>query len=226
MLYGDVAGRHFAVVDAKKFQDIWLMNEEEMKELVRRALEVDRLIHEQQLGLPWKTPDVWFMENVGPLVLLHKKKRTANMLVQEVMALAAHTEVQQDRVELTSGGRRGRMDTDLTQPSQHLSARTVRQILELLCDESGFLIESKLLQLLSPLERDERSLIKLDSIFGALGIEFEDDVYKLVDFFIKYKQQQDMSEKEEEREAHDPSNNTNTDENRPPHLSQVNYPPQ
>ncbi|XP_075454864.1 dynein regulatory complex protein 1 isoform X1 [Ascaphus truei] len=207
--------RHFAVVDAKKFQDIWLMNEEEMKELVRRALEVDRLIHEQQLGLPWKTPDIWFMENVGPLVLLHKKKRTANMLVQEVMALAAHTEVQQDRAELTSSGRRGRMGTDLTQPSQHLSARTVRQILELLCDESGFLIESKLLQLLSPLERDERSLIKLDSIFGALGIEFEDDVYKLVNFFIKYKQQQDMSEKEEEREAHDPSNNTNTDENRP-----------
>ncbi|CAJ0966795.1 unnamed protein product [Ranitomeya imitator] len=75
--------------------------------------------------------------------------------------------------------------------SSPFSRRTVKQILEVLCDESGFLIEDKLVQLLAPLEKDECSLIRLDSIFGALQIEVEDDVYKLVDFFLKYKQRQE-----------------------------------
>ena len=39
--------------DAKKFNDIWLMNEKECKKLARSILEADRIIHEQQLGLPW-----------------------------------------------------------------------------------------------------------------------------------------------------------------------------
>nr|KAF6429201.1 dynein regulatory complex subunit 1 [Molossus molossus] len=56
----------------------------------------------------------------------------------------------------------------------------------LLCDESGFLIESKLLSLLLPLEKSERYLLRLDAMFSALGIESEDDLYKLVNFFLKY----------------------------------------
>lgn len=80
-----VSIRHFAAVDAKKFHDIWVMNEEEMKQLLQKALEVDRIIHEQQLGLPWKAPDLWFMDNVGPLVVQPKEQKTASMLAQEVM---------------------------------------------------------------------------------------------------------------------------------------------
>ncbi|KAM4695215.1 dynein regulatory complex protein 1 isoform 2-T2 [Discoglossus pictus] len=163
--------RHFAAVDAKKFHDIWVMNEEEMKQLVSRLLDVDCIIQEQQLGMPWTPPDLWFMDNVGPIVVEPKKQKTASMLAQEVMGSAVSNE---------QGSR--------SEPSQPFSPRTVKQILELLCDESGFLIESKLQKLLTPLEKDERSLMKLDSIFGALGIEVEDDVYNLVDFFCKYKQ--------------------------------------
>uniref|UniRef100_A0A8D0GF22 Dynein regulatory complex protein 1 n=1 Tax=Sphenodon punctatus TaxID=8508 RepID=A0A8D0GF22_SPHPU len=53
----------------------------------------------------------------------------------------------------------------------------------------GFLIESKLLSLLQPLEGHDRSLMKLDSIFAALEIDNEDDVYKMVDFFLRFKAQ-------------------------------------
>uniref|UniRef100_A0A8C5MCN2 Dynein regulatory complex protein 1 n=1 Tax=Leptobrachium leishanense TaxID=445787 RepID=A0A8C5MCN2_9ANUR len=175
--------RHFAVVDDKRFRDIWLMNEEEVKELVHRALEADRIIHEQQLGLPWLAPDLLFMENVGPLVSQEKLKKTAVMLAREVMALP-------DTPIPSSGAEQNTRDCGSSdQPSPPFSARTVKRILELLGDESGFLIESKLIRLLSPLEKDERSLMKLDSIFTALGIEVEDDVYKLVDFFCNYKQE-------------------------------------
>ncbi|XP_053565468.1 dynein regulatory complex protein 1 [Bombina bombina] len=187
--------RHFSAIDSKKFHDIWLMNEEEMKELVHRVLEADRVIQEQQLGLPWKDPELWFMDNVGPIVPQHKKKKTASMLAQEM---------------LTSAGEH----RSLTSPSHPFSAHAVKQILELLCDESGFLIESKLVKLLSPLEKDERSLMKLDSIFTALGIEDEDDVYKLVGFFCKYKQ--GLTDQDEETNAHDHTSDGSTENNCPP----------
>lgn len=50
--------RHFMSTDQKKFHEIWLMNEEECKELVKKLLEEERVIYEQQLGLPWNAPDL------------------------------------------------------------------------------------------------------------------------------------------------------------------------
>ena len=43
--------------DAKKFHDIWCMNEEECKDLTQSIVAADRVIHQQQLGLAWKAPD-------------------------------------------------------------------------------------------------------------------------------------------------------------------------
>uniref|UniRef100_A0A8C3FVD7 Dynein regulatory complex protein 1 n=1 Tax=Chrysemys picta bellii TaxID=8478 RepID=A0A8C3FVD7_CHRPI len=168
--------RHFAVIDAQKFLELWLMNEEEAKGLVWKALEADRVIHTQQLGLPWVEPDSWFLDNVGPIV--HRKAiRSASKLAQEVMALT--------EAEAEAG--------EEVKPPRHISVKSVKHILELLCDESGFLIETKLLGLLQPLERHERSLMRLDAIFAALEIDNEDDVYMLVDFFLTFKAQQVVS---------------------------------
>ena len=61
----------------------------------------------------------------------------------------------------------------------------IRQVLELLCEESGFLVESKLVRLLAPLDREEQILMKVDSVFKALGVETEEDVRKLITFFIR-----------------------------------------
>lgn len=44
-------------------------------------------------------------------------------------------------------------------------------------------MESKLLKLLSPLEKDDQSLMKLDAIFAALHVENEDDIYRLATYF-------------------------------------------
>jgi dynein regulatory complex protein 1 len=50
--------KHFVSVDMKKFHEIWVMNEERCKEVMTDLLNADRIIHEQQLGLKWHTPDV------------------------------------------------------------------------------------------------------------------------------------------------------------------------
>ena len=50
--------RHFLSVDLKKFHDIWKMNEDQCKKTALNLLEADRVIHEQQLGLDWRSPDM------------------------------------------------------------------------------------------------------------------------------------------------------------------------
>ncbi|KAG9282476.1 dynein regulatory complex protein 1-like [Astyanax mexicanus] len=168
--------RHFAAVDAERFEEIWLMNENEAKALVHKVLETDRVIYEQFLGLAWAPPHVPFMENSGPIQPQHQAQRTAQQFAMQALG-----EVEEKReMEGESS----------TAEVAGLDRRTVKKLLELLCDETGFLIESKLLKLLSPLEKDPQSFIKLHLIFSALGIENEEDVYKMAEFFEKYKQQQ------------------------------------
>ncbi|KAM9201577.1 dynein regulatory complex protein 1 isoform 2-T2 [Dugong dugon] len=169
------AMRHFALIDDEKFREIWLMNEEEAKDLIGRAFDVDRIIHTHHLGLPWTAPDFWFLKNLGPIS--QQPKKSATEIVEEVLMQTEEEGSEETMLELESY---------LDLPKQ-VSAKTTRKILMLLCDESGFLIESKLLSLLLPLEKSECYLLRLDAIFSALGIESEDDLYKLVNFFLKYR---------------------------------------
>ncbi|XP_029088121.1 dynein regulatory complex protein 1 [Monodon monoceros] len=168
------AMRHFALIDDKQFREIWLMNEEEAKDLISRAFDVDRVIHTHHLGLPWTAPDFWFLKNVGPIS--QQQRKSATQILEEVLM-----EAEEEGAEEAASAPGSYLDL----PKQ-VSAKTTRKILMLLCDESGFLIESKLLSLLLPLDKNECYLLKLDAIFSALGIENEDDLYKLVNFFLKY----------------------------------------
>ncbi|NP_659475.2 dynein regulatory complex protein 1 [Homo sapiens] len=169
------AMRHFALIDDEKFWEIWLMNEEEAKDLIARAFDVDRIIHTHHLGLPWAAPDFWFLNNVGPIS--QQPQKSATQIVEEMLMRSEEEEAEEAAAE---------PESYLDLPKQ-ISEKTTKRILMLLCDESGFLIESKLLSLLLPLEQNECYLLRLDAIFSALGIESEDDLYKLVNFFLKYR---------------------------------------
>nr|XP_045004705.1 dynein regulatory complex protein 1 isoform X2 [Jaculus jaculus] len=169
------AMRHFALIDEEQFREIWLMNEEEAKSLIRRAFDVDQVISIQHLGLTWTMPDFWFLKNVGPI--FQQQKKSATQILEEVLL-----QTEEEGAEAATPDTESYLDL----PKQ-ISAKTTKKILMLLCDESGFLIESKLLSLLLPLEKSECYLLRLDAIFSALGIENEDDLYKLVNFFLKYR---------------------------------------
>lgn len=174
--------KHFSATDGKKFHDIWLMNEDEVKDLVKNVLNADRIIHEQQLGLPWSPPETAFMETHGPLVGFGEtKEKTAIAVARDIL-----TGLTKSRLD-DSPRKQSLRDEDKSH-SHDLSVNTVKSVLELLCDEAGFLVEEKLNKLLRPLEDEERSLIKLDAIFKALSIESEDDINKLAAYFNQYKE--------------------------------------
>ncbi|KAH9502944.1 DNA replication checkpoint protein Drc1 [Bulinus truncatus] len=169
--------KHFMATDAKKLHEIWCMNEEECKALAKEVLDADKSIFEQQLGLKWESPDTQFMENVGPLVSSRNTGgSSASKILHDVMSKATTADS-------------GLIENEAS-IYESISASTIKKVLELLCDEGGFLVEQKLNKLLTPLEKDEQSLIKLDSIFAALGLETEDDIHKLTTYFVNIKEKQ------------------------------------
>ncbi|XP_068252906.1 dynein regulatory complex protein 1 [Nyctibius grandis] len=189
--------RHFAVSDAEKFTEVWLMNEEEAKGLMRKALDADRIIHTQQLGLPWEEPSYWFLNNVGPLGR-PKAKRTATELAAEILMESGsggeEEEGREEEKEEASSGEGGKGNTakveDRVTPLRNIPRETAKRILQLVNNESGFLTESRLLRPLHALGRHRRTLGKVNTIFAVLEINTEDDLYQLVDFFLQYKAQE------------------------------------
>ncbi|XP_013068479.2 dynein regulatory complex protein 1-like [Biomphalaria glabrata] len=171
--------KHFMATDAKKLHEIWCMNEEECKILASEVLDADKAIFEQQLGLKWEAPDTHFMDNVGPLMSSgNTGGSSASKILHDIMSKA--TSQESGFVGIENGNDAGIYE--------NVSASTIKKVLELLCDEGGFLVEQKLNKLLLPLEKDEQSLIKLDNIFAALGLETEEDIHKLTTYFINIRE--------------------------------------
>lgn len=174
--------RHFQTTDQKKFQDVWAMNEEQVRELVHSVLEADRIIHEHQLGLPWEPPNLDFMDIPKTAEQTYgskEQKISATQMAHEIMSGVGTDDGEEDIDKSSVGGKLERQ-----MAGKKLSAKTIKAVLELICDEAGFLVESKLTKLLAPLEKDEQSLMKLDAIFAALGVDTEDDIYLLSNYFL------------------------------------------
>ncbi|XP_036406110.1 dynein regulatory complex protein 1 [Megalops cyprinoides] len=185
--------KHFATVDAKKFEEIWLMNETEVKGLVEKALEMDRMVHEQYLGLVWERPSMPFMERTGPGIQPLPTPKSVTESQREKAQEEAGPSTQSPKASASESAESGPGSVS-GEGESTVSVMTVKRILELLCDEAGFLIDSKVLKLLAPLEKDEKSLVKLDIILSAIGVDNEEDMFKLAKFFIKYGQQRKESQ--------------------------------
>ncbi|XP_054151380.1 dynein regulatory complex protein 1-like [Melozone crissalis] len=71
--------RHLARSRVDRFRQVWIVNEEEAKALIREVLDADRIIHVQQLGMPWEEPRLWFMDNVGPLGDVREKREAMEL---------------------------------------------------------------------------------------------------------------------------------------------------
>ena len=165
--------RHFQLVDVKRFYDIWKMNEERVRELADSVANADRVIHQQQLGLEWSPPETVVSDLQPLLTQTDREVNRATMYASQVLS---------DIDEQEEG------KTDLGTPSRErpvISQAVIKQTLELIANEGSFLIESKLSHLLAPLEKEEQMLMKLDSIFKALGIKSETQVEELVKYLIE-----------------------------------------
>lgn len=166
--------KHFQTMDTKRFYDIWMMNEERVRSLATEVANADETIYHQQLGLEWEAPAI--IDSPMSKVVASKLERNvsrATLYASQILSDAGDEKTATP--ELTAGS----TATSLVPTAPAI----IKQVLNLLCEEAEFLIESKLIRLLAPIEKDEQMLMKLDSIFKALGIEAEEDVHQLVKYF-------------------------------------------
>lgn len=165
--------KHFMAWDRKRFIDIWQMNDNEVQELAEKVLKADEIIQTQQLGRKRVHP---------PLV----ESPLTHHLATEQAGVSKALHYAASIVSATASG----VPSSASMPSKAHSKGPVRTpavikaSLDLLAEESGFLVESKLYTLLAPLDEDERLLMKLDAIFKALKVEKEADIHLLVEYFI------------------------------------------
>ena len=117
-------------------------------------LQADKIVHEQQLGLNWFPPSEHIFQAGG-------------------QGAAGQRAAQADGDGEGGPISRGQMDNE-----------NIKRMLELLCNEAGFLVEGKIQKLLEPLPTDEQSLLRIDSILKVLGVEGAADVEKLLSYFL------------------------------------------
>ena len=185
--------KHFQAIDTKRFHDVWVMNEEKVRALVKEVVNADEIIHSQQLGLEWKCPppvDSPMTKHLSGK--LHEKDMSKAMLYSSQILSDAESEINSvNDVESVT------VATTSASNKIH-SPVLIKQVLHLLCSECEFLIENKLLRLLALLEQDEQMMMKLDSIFKAIDVTTEDDIHELVTYFIAKPHPEDHESKEED----------------------------
>ncbi|XP_066402067.1 dynein regulatory complex protein 1 isoform X2 [Molothrus aeneus] len=185
--------RQLSRSSAERFRQVWIVNEEEAKALIREVLDADRIIHVQQLGMPWEEPQLWFMDNVGPLGGSQEKRDAMELAAKLLEGINPGKAEQEGRRSRKKGARSAeggkenqeRMEDRITS-RPGIPRKTLRRILEVTSEESAFLLENKLLKPLREVVGPRNDVQQLRTIFQALRIEDEDELRALVDFFLDY----------------------------------------
>ncbi|XP_063244247.1 dynein regulatory complex protein 1 [Bacillus rossius redtenbacheri] len=163
-------GNDFTDANDKKFQQLWDLNTERAKALLDKILTVDRIVHEQQLGLDWEPPELQLLQKADL-----ESYRSAMQVVAELFR-------QKDKIK--SESEHGKYVKALR--SEQAEELFLRQILQKLADASGFILEERLKQLLEGYTEREQTLITIDTVFSALGVQTKKDMTLLKKYFVPY----------------------------------------
>lgn len=154
-----------AKVNNNKFQQIWDMNKEKADKLFKKVLDIDKILHQQQLGLTWVPPQQQ---------LLTKLELESYKKAQHILAKPPMEQVESDVLSLSTM----QSGSELAHPQEETAnyRRIIRDILTLIADKTGFLIEDQLKAIIEPYLEAEKSLIKVDNVF-AVSFIFLTEIY-------------------------------------------------
>lgn len=182
--------RHFEVADTNKYDEVWVMHEDEAKDLVDQLLKADKIISEQQLNWQWEAPDMQALQQVlgrhgaggfaGPAAGGGGDKGEADEEGEGVGgengAAAATPQPPGPALDRQSSAK----DT------QRMVAGTrIRGMLRMLASEAGFLVNSQVKQSIADLPDDDAELSRAENLLKALGVKSEEKLSILVTYFFK-----------------------------------------
>ncbi|XP_011299599.1 dynein regulatory complex protein 1 [Fopius arisanus] len=166
----EAKSRHFSFVNDRQFMQIWEMNTKTADQLLHKILTADQIIYEEMLGLDWEPPEEKLLKKED----LPSYSRAMQIIEQNE---ADHKEI----MKLCAPEKR-----DISPERKLQEQKLLNHIMRQISDQTGFLIEDKMRDLLSTHVNDDQVVIRLDNVFQALSIESEDQVNLLMIFFLPY----------------------------------------
>jgi dynein regulatory complex protein 1 len=187
--------RHFEVADTTKYDEVWTMHEEEVKDLVDKLLKADKIISEQQLGWSWKSPDMQAIQQVlgrqGGLGM--KSSAVAGAVEEEEEERATEAkapDITSNTVISNLGEDDKRTDenpegANPEEQRKKVAGFRVRAVLKVLANEAGFMINPAIRESLESMPEDEADLNAAETLLKALGVKSEEKLHTLVHYFFK-----------------------------------------
>lgn len=177
--------RHFEVADTNKYDEVWVMHEDEVKDLVDQLLKADKIISEQQLSWQWQAPDMHALQ----LVL----GRHGNL------GIAANSAALGDKSGDEEGGggpatmgasqkRPGGADegSAVAEETRKAAGAKIRAVLRMLANEAGFLLSNpQMSKMLSDLPKEEAEVSRAEAVLKALGVKSEERLNSLITYFFQ-----------------------------------------
>lgn len=171
--------RHFEIADTTKYEEVWNMHEEEVKDLVDQLLKADKIITEQQLGWIWKPPDI--------VALQQALGRQGSSMVSNF----ENPDVSKDLVSDQSSKKEEDGDENpeetLEAKMRKISGYKVKAVLKVLATEAGFMVNPQVQQSVESLPEGEADLHRAENILKSLGIKSEEKLKTLVNYFFRSK---------------------------------------
>lgn len=143
---------HIALVNNEKFRKIWDMNKERADQLYRRILDIDKTLFEQQLGLIWYEPD---------------EKPPPNTLESFVSTAPGSVTAADSKKSKAVSQVNGDAEVESGDEDNPYYKRTMKHILNLIGDKTGFLVEDELNVILEPYLEQEKTLVKVNNVFAV-----------------------------------------------------------
>jgi dynein regulatory complex protein 1 len=192
--------RHFEVADTNKYDEVWVMHEDEAKDLVDQLLKADKIITEQQLNWRWQSPDMHALQQVLG------RHGTLGLAVGAPSAAPTAASGGEKTTDDDAGGALGNLSTpvegtgtnadnsrgfnrqqSVREKERKVAGTRIRGVLKMLAIEAGFLVNESVMKSIADMPTDdvEVSLSKAEVMLKALGVKSEDKLNTLVSYFFK-----------------------------------------
>lgn len=161
------------------------MNEKEAKAIVEKIIQADKVIHTQQLDIPWVPPqDDYF-----------KKMLQSQDQAQPESYQGAESQEQHSQMDAQNTHSKSDLVQDMSQHASDdkgqaadnlLRYEKIKNVFKLLIEDAEYLIDDRTFERCEGATLKEQFQIKIDSIRKSLGIEEMRDVDLLVKIFYEY----------------------------------------
>jgi dynein regulatry complex protein 1 len=160
-----------------QFQAVWQTNFDEAMSMLDKVLNIDKILHEQQLGLQWTEPDVKLLQRKelpsykSAMELMNNSSSPTKVTFIEKGAASFGRYMQGYGAHYTLFTENLFEDVKQERAKQFHEKKFLQHILYTIADKAEFLVENKLLDLIEPYSDEQKALVRLDNVFSVRTIK-------------------------------------------------------